>query len=55
MHCNVCNKYRKPKKTKISLSPIKKHYVSLLFTVSVAKIYIKQIKIDLKKKNQLKY
>ena len=49
MYCNVSNKYRKSKKTKISYL-FKKHKVFLLFTVTVVMKMKKYLK-----KNQLKY
>ena len=40
MHCNVCNKYRKPKKTKISLSHIKKTLrLSIVYSKCCQNIY----------------
>ena len=50
MYCNVCKKYRKSKKPKVSYI-FKKHSVFLLFTVRG----VMNIKKYLKKKNQLKY
>ena len=50
MYCNVCNKYRKSKKTKISYA-FKK-------TLSLSTVYSKcgyEYEKYLKKKNQLKY
>ena len=49
MYCNVCNKYRKFKTTKISYTFLKK--VFLLFTISV----VMNMKKYLKKNNLLKY
>ena len=49
MYCNICNKYRKFKNSKIYLK--EKHQVFLLLTVSV----LMNIKKDLKKKILMKY
>ena len=43
MYCNVCNKYRKFKKTKICIF-FKKKYVFLLLTVNVVKNMEKHLK-----------